>query len=406
MSLSRKIALLSANWTRWEHRLLSGGLRYADAHPRLVIRPFAPFKDVAVAAAELEAWGAEGAFGILEGDDLKGLLENLKHPIPVVNSALAGDHPGVVTVLGEFTGYLDTAIGHFRHLGLRSFGLLLMDEGKVVEERLVRPFLEFVRSQRSAGVALCFDVKRDVVWNPEAKVDPVPLKLAKWLQQLPKPVGIICPQLGMGGYLIRCCKTLGLRVPEDVAVIGSDETDLSLASEPTLTSVVLSMDQVGFEAVKHLAALLNGRKPASNMIRIKSAELTVRESTGKRRPEICDIAAAIQCIEENACRGISVDQVIRQTQRVSHVTFHRRFRESVGRSPAEAIRDRQLQEARRLLRDTELPVAMVSDLAGFSSPKILARVFQSVEHLTPREFRQQCAVKKNRIQEPTRPDRS
>ena len=99
------------------------------------------------------------------------------------------------------------------------------------------------------------------------------------------------------------------------------------------------------------------------------------------------IRAALSCIHDNACRGISVKQVIRQTQRVSHVTFHRRFQEVVGKSPAEAIRERKLQEVRRLLTATELPVAMIADLCGFRTPKELARSFRAAENTTPRDYR-------------------
>jgi LacI family transcriptional regulator len=288
-------------------------------------------------------------------------------------------------VLGDISSFLELAIGHFRHLGLRSFAMFLTEEGTILEERLVKPFRKMVKSGHSTSFVTPAD--RDTVWNPEAEVRPLGGKLASWLRSLPKPVGVVCPQLGGGGYLIRCCKALGLRVPEDVAVIGSDDTDLSLASNPTLTSVVLSMDLVGVDAVRILADMIAGKKPASSTIRLKSAQLTVRESTGRRRPEICDIAGALECIQNNATRGINVEQVMRQTQRVSRVTFHRRFREATGKSPAEAIRDRQLDEVRRLLISTELPVAMISDLAGFSSPKVLARTFRDVEKTTPRDFR-------------------
>jgi len=386
---TQKIALVSANWTRWEHRLLSGALRYADAHPGVFVRPFAPYEKMLTTLKEIEAWGAAGVFGILENDDLKQLVARSRGRLPVVNCALAGDHPNVVTVLGDITAFLDHAVGHLRQMGLRSIGMLMVEEGQHVQERLVNPFLKLTQPARPEDAACVLQVDRKTVWNPDSNVRPVPEKLAAWLKRLPKPSGVVCPPLGGGGYLIRCCKALKLRVPEDIAVVGSDETDLSLACEPTLTSVVLSMELVGFEAVQVLSGMIQGTRPPSNIVRLKSAELTVRESTGRRRPEICDIAAALECIQTNATRGISVEQVIRQTQKVSRVTFHRRFRETTGRSPAEAIRDRQLQEVRRLLRDTELPVAMISDLAGFSSSKVLARTFRAAEKMTPRDFRQQ-----------------
>ncbi len=212
--------------------------------------------------------------------------------------------------------------------------------------------------------------------------------LTEWLRNLPKPSGVLCCHMGGGGYLIRCCQALGIRVPEDIAIVGSDETDLSLATNPTLTSVLLSLETVGFEAMRLVIGMITGKPPPSSTVRLRCADLQVRESTGRRAPAICDIAGALQCIQEHACRGITVKEVIRQTQRVSRVTFHRHFLESVGKTPAQAIRERQLQEVRRLLRGTELPVTMVSELSGFSSPKVLARSFRAAENTTPRDYRE------------------
>jgi AraC-like DNA-binding protein len=59
----------------------------------------------------------------------------------------------------------------------------------------------------------------------------------------------------------------------------------------------------------------------------------------------------------------------------------------VGKSPAEAIRDRKLDEVRRLLASTELPVTMISDLAGFSSSLFLSKVFRRVEGVSMSDYR-------------------
>jgi AraC-like DNA-binding protein len=88
--------------------------------------------------------------------------------------------------------------------------------------------------------------------------------------------------------------------------------------------------------------------------------------------------------------------VIQQTQRVSRVTFHKRFQETTGKTPAQSIRERQLQEVRRLLTSTELPVSMISDLCGFSSPKVLARSFRSAEGMTLRAYRKSHGPRKGR----------
>lgn len=377
---------------------MAGALRFVDTHARIVIRGYAPVKDLASTARDVEAWGAEGVLGEFDLADQAAFLGALKHPLPIVNHALAKEHPRVLTVVAEFNGFLETAIGHFRQLGIRSLAMLVLEEGPQVREHLLGQFLKAAHLPTSSRATLMFHADRAKLWNPHSEVRPVPAPLAAWLSALPRPSGILCPTLGGGGYLIRCCQALGLRVPEDIAVIGGDDTDLSLAGEPTLTSVVPALENLGFEAMRLLRDLIAGERPPGSIVRLRCMDLHVRESTGLRRPEICDIAGALQCIGENACRGITVGQVIKQTQRVSKVTFHRRFQAAVGKSPAEAIRDRKLEEVRRLLTSTDLPLTMVSDLCGFSSSKVLARVFRVAEGVTLRDYRKN--FKKNSNHKP------
>jgi LacI family transcriptional regulator len=395
----RKVAFVSPVWTTWQHRLMAGALRYADAHPRILIRGFAPALDLEATAHELESWGAEGLFGALEYDDVNRVFGSLKRPLPLVNSALSAERRGMVTVIGDFSAFVEKAVSHLRQLGLRSLAVLVLEEGPQVRENLVKTFLRIAKPRNPGKASLVYAADRAALWNPEAPVKPVPQRLAQWLGELPKPAGILCCHLGGGGYIIRCCRAIGLRVPEDVAVIGSDDTDLCLASNPTLTSVLLSLETVGFEAMRLLMDMIAGRSPPSATVRLRCADLHVRESTGARRPEICDISGALECIQEQACRGITVQELIRQTQRVSRVTFHKRFHEIVGKTPAQAIRERQLQEVRRLITGTELPITMISDLCGFSSPKVLARSFRTAEGTTLRAYRNrhQSASKRKRF---------
>jgi LacI family transcriptional regulator len=395
MPAATKIAFVSPVWTTWQHRLMAGALRYVDSHPRLILRGFAPVKDLAATARELEDWGAQGVLGVLELDDLQKFLGALNRPIPIVNNALTRELPGVVTVVADFSAFVETAVSHLRQLGLRSICMLALEDNPHIREHLLGAFQRITKPQDPARATLLCTVDREQLWNPHAPVNPVPEPIVKWLKELPKPVGVLCPELGGGGYLIRCCQAIGLRVPEDIAVVGGDETDLSLTGEPTLTSVVPAVETMGVEATRLLVERINGAPHTASLIRLRCTDLQVRESTGKRRPEICDIAAAVQCIRENACRGITVEQVIKLTQRVSKVTFHRRFQEVIGKSPAEAIRERKLDEVRRLLTATELPLGIISDLSGFSSPKVLARAFRTEEGSTLRDYRKAHKGHKN-----------
>jgi LacI family transcriptional regulator len=375
---------------------VTGVLRYADAHPTIFVRYFAtPRINFAAAVAELEEWGPDGILCFLANGELDELMTTLKRPIPIICNLSVKERPGVFRYVFDFQDFAEAAIGHFRQLGLRSLAFLLDEEGPHAND-LVNRFLQFAGQSTSRSATLAFNGNPEKFSDPFVSVKPVPAVLADWLNSLPKPTGVLCPAVGGGGYLIRCCKALGLRVPEDIAVIGADDIDLSLSCEPTLTSVVPPREKLGFESMRLLQDWIAGKPPPGlSAVFRHHMDLHIRGSTGLRKPEICDIAGALKYINENACRGITVAQVIKETQSVSKPTFHRRFQEVTGKSPAEAIRDRKLDEVRRLLTTSDLPLTMVSDLSGFTSAMVLAQIFRAAEGVTMSDYR-----KTNRIHPP------
>jgi DNA-binding LacI/PurR family transcriptional regulator/AraC-like DNA-binding protein len=366
---------------------MAGALDYANANPPMSIRSFSPMKQVAKTIAELEAWGASGILGCLDNRDLDSVLAALKSPPPIVNNCLVKEHPGVLRTSFAWTDWVEIAVKHFRQLRLRSVALCIPQEEAQADELLVNPFLEIARPRSPSRATLIFQAGRKQLRDPYAPVIPVPAVLSDWLHSLPKPTGILCPCHGGGGYLIRCCLAVGLRVPEDIAVIGEDDLESSVASEPTLTTIVPAYEKQGFEAARLLREWIAGKKPSASIVRLHDVELQVRGSTGLRKPEICDIAGAMEYINANAYRGVTVAQVFKETQSVSKPTFHRRFQQQVGKSPAEAIRDRKLDEVRRLLISTDLPITMVSGFSGFTDAMVLAKIFRGVEGTTMRDYR-------------------
>ena len=78
---------------------------------------------------------------------------------------------------------------------------------------------------------------------------------------------------------IKALRDNGRRVPEDVAVTGFDDIELSTLFAPTLTTVRQPKRQIGVKSMEKLLDLIAGKTPASEQD-VLHYELVIRESTG------------------------------------------------------------------------------------------------------------------------------
>ncbi len=394
MSLLRKVAIVSRMRSACIYRLMLGALSYTETHPHLVAQDFffpddfsslpGPEQDAAI--KRLLERKPDGLLCTLEPEILNRLIACLAPGQQVVNMFASPSQPNLGVVVCSLATWFKVAVQHLRQQGLRSFAHLQLEVAPNYA-RSSRIFNEIVRPAEPELTCFHEIVKFTQLEDAYAPVAPVPAKLAAWLRQLPKPVGVVTTTVGGGGYIIRICRALGLRVPEDVAVVGVDDVDLALASQPTLTTVLPADLQIGRTAMELLDQMMGGRPAPADDLRIHAMDLHVRESTGLKRAEICDIAAALEYINRHACQGISVEQLMKDTQHVSKATFHKYFQAAAGLTPGEAILQRQMEEARRLLGETQLSITAIAGYCGFSDHSSFARSFRAAQKMSPGDYR-------------------
>ena len=396
MTPPRKVAFVANFSSACIHRRMRGALSYADSHSQVVIRDFRMPLDLGTREGTvpeltaLNAWKPQGMLSFIDNQEFDAVYARLEPVVPIVSMAAVTPRPGVVLVGGSMPKMIEMGVHHFRQQGLRSLAMLVLDHDPVVQERCTRVFVEISNPGDPALATHLEPIPTDLPADLERSVEPVPPGLAQWLMRLPKPAGVMIVDYGGGNYLVRVCHSLGLRVPEDIAVICVDDVDLCLSSNPTLTSVEAASEIIGFEALKTLDRMMQGDPPSNQMIRVEAVDLHVRQSTGKKIAEVCDIAGAMTFINQNACNGLTVERLLQETQRVSKMTFHKHFVAATGHTPGEAIRQRQFAEARRLLADTKLSITLVAEQSGFGSSSDFARAFRSTEGITPRAYRDQA----------------
>lgn len=95
------------------------------------------------------------------------------------------------------------------------------------------------------------------------------------------PTAVICGNDIYAAGLINAAANMGIRVPEDISVVGFDDIELCEYMRPKLTSVTQNMRQMGTAAVELLTGIISGasQRPPCRKITIGTA-LKERDSAG------------------------------------------------------------------------------------------------------------------------------
>ena len=217
--------------------------------------------------------------------------------------------------------------------------------------------------------------------------------LSRWVKTLNKPVAIVAWTTELGRELIHACGREGLLVPEQVAVLASDNDELLCeACSPSLSGIALTSERIGFEAARLLDRMMHGGRPPKRPCLLEPTGVLTRQSTDTLAVDDPDLARALAFIRSHATTPIQVEDILREVP-VSRRWLERRFREVLDRGPAAEIRRVRLARAKHLLAETDLPVPEVARLAGFGSREYLAAVFKAELRCSPRQYRKRTQAR-------------
>ena len=210
------------------------------------------------------------------------------------------------------------------------------------------------------------------------------------LKRLPKPLAIMTDDDRRGIELLAACGLAGLRVPEDVAILGCDNhwVEVEMARVP-LSSVNTNLRGVGKEAAALLDRLMRGRKPPAGVIKVPPTGIVARRSTATFVTDSPAITAAVLHLRENFNRPLGLTGLARKAG-MSERAFRTEFKRLVGRTAREELLHARLSSAARLLRDTNLKLEVVAAKSGFGSAAHLCRFFAEAHGVSPNAWRQRA----------------
>jgi LacI family transcriptional regulator len=217
--------------------------------------------------------------------------------------------------------------------------------------------------------------------------------IAAWLQSLPQPVGVMASLDMQALQVISAAQSIGLLVPEEVAVLGANNDPIRCElAYPPLSSVAANPFQSGYQAAQLLTEMMAGRKPKDLDRRVEPVAVVTRPSTDVLAIEDKNIAAALGFIRQRACQGITVDEVAKHAF-ASRSQLEKKFRRHLGHSPQAEIRRVQVAKIRQLLIETDFPLKRIAELTGFEHVEYMCVVFKRLAGGSPGEYRRRTKAK-------------
>ncbi|MEM9657485.1 MAG: DNA-binding transcriptional regulator [Planctomycetota bacterium] len=377
-SAPRVILLLQAA-RGFDRGLLSGISRYASLNgPWTFYRePHGYFvRKSATRKEELKRWRPNGVVCPVRRLDL---VRPLRVPIVAIDvNDYGGKIPGVVSE-DQRAGQL--AAEHLLGLGLEAFAYCGIAGMRWSQDRC-DAFLDAVTAAGRGVQVYRSPRKQPVAWATEEA------HVHRWLNSLPKPIGLFCANDDRAANILEACRSLGFGVPEDVAVVGVDDDPYVCdLLNPPLTSVAMSSDRAGYEAAALLHRMMTGEeRMAGQRILAPADRVSARQSTDITRVRDPDVRKALNYIRENISQPLQVSDVVRATD-LSHRTLNDRFHRECGSSILRQLTRARVAHISRLLRETSLPVGEIALMVGFDSDHHFARYFQRAAEITPQAYR-------------------
>ena len=373
-----RIGLVFGYGLAYYRDILRGIKHYAEQKPDWIFTPLSPDSQSVQTLSSLKF---DGLIAHVYSVELAEALIALRKPVVNVSGVLPEQPIYRVSVDHVLVG--EMAAEHLLDRGFRQFGYVGYPD---------RDFSIGRESGFRERLKLAKCTLETFYESDQTHHDPTGLwswntQLPGWLKSLKKPVAVFTSQDIQGVKVSEACRSAHLRVPEDVGILGVDDDDLLCEmTRPSMSSVALPSERIGYEAASLLSRLMSGRRPSKKSTLLPPREVVARQSTDILCIEDHVVAAAIRYIRENVHQPIRVSNVLKVIP-VSRRSLERKFLATLGRGISQEIRRGHIDRAKSLLAGTELPMSQVARLSGFTEGRQLSVVFRQETGQTPTAYR-------------------
>ncbi|MFN8588849.1 MAG: LacI family DNA-binding transcriptional regulator [Candidatus Eisenbacteria bacterium] len=194
-----------------------------------------------------------------------------RFPVVLLNPGASAPECGSIAITNYDGAY--AAVKHLAQLGHRRIGMVRGPQGNLDADERARGYRE---SLRDAGLE----------WNPALEVagdfsESAGFRAAQdFLAASQRPSAVFCANDYMAIGLLSALRDEGVRVPQDMAIVGFDDIAIARYLTPTLTTVRVNACELGERALRQLLPFARARRPADGQREELETSLVVRQSCG------------------------------------------------------------------------------------------------------------------------------
>lgn len=219
-----------------------------------------------------------------------------------------------------------------------------------------------------------------------------PSPLSKWLTSLPKPVALMACDDNLGQQITEACKLTGIRIPEELAVLGVDNDEMICnISDPPLSSIGLDVEKGGYEAAALMDKMIKHKEKKWDDIVVRPTQITTRQSTDIYAANDAYVLMALKFIHQNIHSNLHVADVLKQVP-LSRRALETRFQKITGYPLYKYIYHLRIEKISQQLLETGKTIFEIATETGFDNSKNLSRLFKEVKGCTPSDYRKKHLI--------------
>ncbi len=329
-------------------------------------------------------WNGDGVLAWLgAGDDLVEFVQSLGKP--TVDFSMRRPQLPFARVLQDHADAARLVAEHFLLLGFRNFLFYSESDNWSYEER----GKGFVAALKRAGHSCAW-----IKWHKSEAYNPGRREWAErriWLSEqmklMPYPLAVFAANDLMAVDILEACEQSGLRVPDQVAVVGAENFLLAVDSMHTpISSVDTNLEEQGYEGAALLSRLMEGEPVPKVPLRIPAARVIVRKSSDILAVAHPNVARALQFVSDHFHQQIGVPEVAKAAG-MSCRGLHQAFLEHLGRTPGDQITAVRLEHGKKLLAETDEKIETIAEASGYQSANNFFISFKKNIGISPTRYR-------------------